>query len=187
MDCLRVFLLNKETDMALVWKAPDDISYLVTTLAEKNHPHLSKATIGVAFDDSKPFVKNKFNWGKVSRFSSFNRLWQFEKIDFSIILCSEVWANILNVEQREAILDLHLCCCMVEYLPETVQEGKKKIVVKDDWGRIQYTTEMKVDDDENPKWYVSPLDIGVFAQNVSRYGLWCADFCEIQDLIPKDH
>lgn len=172
--------------MGIIWKAPDDISFFVKQLVEKNHPRLANATIGVAFDDSKPFTKNKFNWGKVSRFSNFNRLWQFEKIDFSIVLSSEVWTNVLNVDQREALLDLHLCCCVVEYVPQTVEEGKKKKVVKDDWGRIQYTNEVKVDDDGNPKWYTTPFDIAAFAQNVSRYGLWCADFCEIQDLIPKD-
>lgn len=174
--------------MALSWKASPDVSFAVLNLAEKNHfPRLENATFAVAFDDSKPFIKNKFNWGKVSKFSNFNRIWQAEKFDFSIVISSEVWANILNEEQREALLDLHLSCCVVEYIAETVQEGKKKKVVKDDWGRIQYTTEVKLDDEDNPKWYVTSLDIGVFAQNVSRYGLWCADFCEIQDLIPKDH
>jgi hypothetical protein len=153
--------------MAIVWKSPDEISSFVLTLAEKNHyPRLENATFAVAFDDSKPFVKNKFN--------------------FSIVLSSEVWVDVLNVEQREALLDLHLSSCVVEYVPQTVQEGKKKKVVKDDWGRIQYTDEIKLDDNSTPKWYVTPLDFSAFAQNVSRYGLWCTDFCEIQDLVPKN-
>jgi hypothetical protein len=173
--------------MAIVWKSPDEISSFVLTLAEKNHyPRLENATFAVAFDDSKPFVKNKFNWGKVSRFSNFNRIWQADKFDFSIVLSSEVWVDVLNVEQREALLDLHLSSCVVEYVPQTVQEGKKKKVVKDDWGRIQYTDEIKLDDNSTPKWYVTPLDFSAFAQNVSRYGLWCTDFCEIQDLVPKN-
>lgn len=172
--------------MGLVWKAASDIEQFVYDVAEKHHlPRLDNARFAVAFNDAKPFVKNKFNWGKVSKFSNFNQIWQSAKFDFSIVLSSEVW-TILSPEQKEALVDLHLGCCMVEYVPQTVNEGKKEIVVKDDLGRVQYTDELKLDDEGNPKWYVSPLDINVFAQNISRYGLWCRDYCEVQDLIQKD-
>ncbi len=70
-----------------------------------------------------------------------------------------------------------------EFLPEVVVENGKKKVQKDEFGRVQYSNELKIDDDGNPKWKVSPLDLLVFTQNVSRYGLWCEELLELNDAI----
>ena len=173
--------------MGIVWNAPAEIYQVVDSVLSKHHsPRLDAARIAIAFNDSKPFVKNRFNWGKVTKFSSFNKIWQKEKFDFCLVVCADVWQDILTPEQKEALIDLHLTRCEVEYIPETITEGKKKQVVKDEWGRIQYTTEVKTDDEGNPKWYVSPLDINVFVQNVGKYGLWCSKFCEVEKVIPAD-
>lgn len=173
--------------MGLFWKAPNAIDELVESVLKKHHsPRLDMARIAIALDDSKAFVKNKFNWGNVSKFSYFNKLWQNQKFDFALVLCSDSWHDILTDSQKEALVDLHLTRCEVEYIPETVIEGKKKKVVKDDWGRVKYTNEIKTDDEGNPKWYVSPLDVYVFVQNVSRYGNWCSEFCEIEKVIPTE-
>ena len=173
--------------MGMVWKASDDVNQIVQEVASKHHfPRLEMASIAVAFEDSKPFVKNRFNWGKISTFSKFSKIWQHQKFDFCMVLCSDAWANILDSTQKNALIDLHLTRCEVEYVAETTIEGKKKKIVKDDWGRVKYTDEIKTDDDGNPKWYVAPLDVYSFAQNVGRYGLWCNEFCEIQSLFPSE-
>lgn len=166
--------------MTTIWKAPANVYDLLQEIKEKHHhPRLEQAKIAVAFNDAKSYIGDRINLGKVSKFSSFNKMWMGEQYDFSIILCSDVWHSILNPMQREALLDLHLTCCQVEYIPETVVEGTKKNVVKDEHGLTKYTNEMKLDDDGNPKWKRIPLDLYVFCDNVSRYGLWCQPLTEL--------
>ena len=169
--------------MALTWKCPDNVMELLDSVKNKNHPHLEQANFVVAFNDAKPFVKNRLNWGNISRFSEFNKIWQSEKYDFCVVICSDLWHSILDNSQREPLLDLHLCRCNVEYIPETVIEGKKKQVVKDEWGRVKYTDEIKLDANGNPKWQVSPIDFAVLCKNVYRYGLWCSELGAVKDVI----
>ena len=170
--------------MSITWKCTDDVSKLLNSVKDKHHLHLKEATFGIAFDESKPYIKDKFNWGKISKFSDFNKLWQSpQKFNFSIVICSEIWHDILNEYQREALLDLHLCRCEVEYEPEVVLEGKKKIKVKDEFGRTKYTTQVKVDDEGNPKWRVASLDLDVLAKNVKHYGLWLQEFLDLKSVI----
>lgn len=172
--------------MSTTWKVSDDIINLLVKVKDKFHSNLSKATFALAFDESKAFVKNKFNWGKTLKFNDFNKLWQNpSKFDFAIILSSEVWQDFLDDNQKEAIIDLHLCRCDAEYVPEIVIEGKKKIKVKDEYGRIKYTKEMKLDDNGNPKWKIEPIDMEVLSKNVKHYGLWSNEFLDIKDVISQ--
>lgn len=161
------------------WQAGQDVLSLFNTVKEKHHhERLGMANIAVCFNDSKPFIKGRFNWGKVQKFSPLMKLWHptHGKYDFMIMLCADAWHSILNAYQKEALVDLHLTRCSVEYMPVTaVDDHGKKKVVKDEWGRIEYTNEMKFDDEGNPKWKVLPLDILVFTENVLRYGPWCED------------
>jgi hypothetical protein len=158
--------------MSIIWKAPSTILDQLNELKQKHHsPRLDAAEFVVAFNESKPFVKNRFNWGSLKRFSDFHKIWQGQKY--------EIWQSMLTPDQQLALLDLHLCRCAPEYVPESVIEGKKKKVIKDEWGRVKYTNELKYDDNGNPKWVVTPLDIEVFMENVSRYGLWCSKFCDL--------
>lgn len=179
--------------MPVTWKAPGNVLDLLDKIKIKHHhPRLELANFAVVFNESKPFVKNRFNFGSVSKFSPFNQLFQSpEKKDFSIVLCSDVWHSMLNSHQQEAILDLHLTRCEVEYVPEIVIEGKKKKVVKDEWGRVKYTDEVKYDEEGVPKWVIAPLDLSVFSRNVERFGLWCQDLLDMRQVmdlvaVPKD-
>ena len=160
--------------MPTTWKAPNNVSEMLASVVSQWHlPRLEQAQIGIAFTDTKAYVGDKVNLGRVSKFSDFNKLWMSESLDFSLQICADVWHEILNPHQREAYLDLLLCCCQVDYVPETIVENGKKKTVKDDNGRTKYTNELKVDEDGHPKWKVGPLDIYAFTENVSRYGLWC--------------
>jgi hypothetical protein len=69
----------------------------------------------------------------------------------------------------------------MEYLPETVEDNGKKQKVIDEFGRIQYSKIAKTDKNGNIKWKIEPLDLEVFANNVSRYGLWQEDLFKLHE------
>ena len=169
--------------MPITWKVPANVAELLADVKERFHSELEDASIVATFTDSKSFVKNRFNWGCVKKFSDFNKLWFVQKHDLCIDLCSDVWHSILDDHQREALLDLQLTRCSPEYEPEVVIENGKKKVVKDEYGRVKYTQDVKLDDEGNPKWVVSPMDLVVFTKNVRRYGLWCPELDDLRDAI----
>jgi hypothetical protein len=170
--------------MTITWKAPAVVTELLERV-KKQHPRLSEASIVVTLTDSKPFVKNRFNWGSVKKFTSSNKLWFAQKHDLCINLCADVWDAILDDNQKEALLDLHLTRCEPECEPEVVVENNKKIVIKDEFGRIKYTDVVKLDEEGNPKWVVAPLDLVVFTKNVQRYGLWCSELEDFKEAVLK--
>jgi hypothetical protein len=169
--------------MAITWKAPANVVDLLAEVKQLHHPELLSASIVATLTDSKPFVKNRFNWGSVKKFSDFNKIWFLEKHDLCIDLCSDVWHTILNDKQREALLDLHLTRCTPDYEPEVIIENGKKKVVKDEYGRVKYTSTPKLDDEGRPKWLVTPLDLVVFTKNVKKYGLWCPELDDLSEAI----
>jgi len=170
---------------AMVWRAGQDVVDLADAVKQAHHlPRLDAAEIVVAFSDAKPFVKNRLNLGSVRKFSSSQKIWLAKECTFCITLIADVWHKILQDQNcRKAWIDLHLTRCEPVYIPETVEENGKKKVVKDDWGRVQYTTEIKLDDDGNPKWQIVGLDVGVFTQNVKRFGLWYEDLQEFGKVV----
>ncbi len=170
--------------MPVTLKAPDTVQTIINDVKNFHHsPRLDEARVTAAFVDSKPFTNNRFNWGSTKKFSEFSKVWQATKYDFCIVICSDIWHQILGPDQKHAFIDLHMTRMEAEFLPEVVVENGKKKVQKDEFGRVQYSNELKIDDDGNPKWKVSPLDLLVFTQNVSRYGLWCEELLELNDAI----
>ncbi len=159
-----------------VWQAPANVLDLLDEVKAKHHsPRLDQATIGLCFADTKAFPNNCLNYGKTVKISTFARIWQERKLDFCLTLCADVWHSILNDQQKQALLDLHLSRCEVECVSVLDEKGKP---VKDEWERVQYTEEIKFNDDGTPKWKVLPLDLTVFAINVRKYGLWCEELDE---------
>jgi hypothetical protein len=172
--------------MATIWKAKQEVVDLLDSVKEKHHlPRLQVASVVAIFSDSKPFIKNRFNWGTVKKFSPFHALWLSQKHTFCITICADLWHDILNANQREALLDLHLTRCEPVFLPETIEENGKKKVVKDDWGRVQFTDQVKLDDEGNPKWQIAPLDVLVLTKNVQRFGLWTEELTEFAKVVKK--
>lgn len=168
----------------LFWTAPQEVLELADSIRTHHHlPRLEEASIAVSFSDRKPFIGGRFNWGKTSKFSPSAKIWQHKKYDFHISLPADTWHSLLDGNQREAWLDLHLTRCTVEYVPATVLENGKKIPRKDEFGRIEYTNEIKRDDEGFPKWKILPLDLFVFQENVSRFGCWCRDLTEFQQIL----
>jgi hypothetical protein len=157
-----------------IWRAPIEVSELLSDIKRTHHsPRLDACCFAVCFDDSKPFVKNKINLGKLSKFSNLARLYQREIYDLCLTIPCDVWSEVIKTEeQRRAFLDLHLTRCDMEYVPEVVEENNKKTKVVDEFGRVKYTNEPKYDSEGNVKWVIQPLDLMVFAENVRRHGLW---------------
>ena len=120
--------------MADRWIADIGVQSLLADAKNNNHPHLVEAKIAVEFIDSKPYVDGRLNLGKASKFSKSAKLWhpKNDKYDFKISVCADVWQNILNEAQREALLDLHLSCCQVQHEPETVDVNGKPKPQKDE-------------------------------------------------------
>lgn len=166
-----------------VWAADAEVFELLSKVKEKHHTRLLEANIAVAFVDSKPFTKGRFNWGKAIKFKPSMKVWQDVKYDFLITICCDAWDLILDAEQREALLDLHLECCQVEYVPEMENVNGKQKPVKDKWGRLVYTEEVKLDDSGEPKWKVEPLDLHIFQKNVKRFGCWCQDLLDLKTVL----
>lgn len=160
------------------WKA-SDLNNLIEKV-KSHHKRLENASIVACFDDSKAFIKNKINLGKVTKFSPLAKLWQNEKHDFCLIICATLWQEILKESDKEALIDLLLQRCDVERVPKFYEENGKKKPIKDEYGRIEYSEEFKVDDEGEPKWRVLPLDLELFSNNIRKYGLWLEDVLEFK-------
>lgn len=174
-----------------VWPANQEVFTLVDKIKNLHHiPRLQLASVAIEFTDSKAFIKDRFNWGRVSKFSASAKLWhpKDKRYDFLISLSGDGWNSVLNAGQREAWVDLHLVRCSAEYKPMVIEENGKRHPVKDDFGRIQYTEEMKFDDAGNPRWRILPLDLNVFQENAQRYGCWCQDLLDFKSALnEEDH
>jgi Putative phage metallopeptidase len=167
-----------------VWKARPEVLSSLYTVQEKFHPHLNEARFAICFNDARSFVKDRFNWGRTGKFSSLSKLFHSDedKSDFLIQVPMETW-EILQGDQRDALLDLHLCRCKVELKPLFVTVNGKKQPAKDELGRVQYSDEVKTDDEGNPKWVVTPFDLNVLIENVSHFGCWCNDLLDFRSVI----
>lgn len=178
------------------WSAPDTVKQMLESVYDKHHAErLANLKVAVMFDDSKPFLKNKMNLGKVVKVRDLDKPHMRSPLDFYIVACSDLWHSVLNDEQREAYIDLHLTRLVPEYIPVTVVVNKKKKTVKDQWGRVEYTTDLKLDANGETIWRVNPIDLYTSAANARKYGLWL-DFAEefvrdcvhmVDDKIKKDH
>jgi len=171
--------------MSKLTKADDIVQELVKTIKESNHhPRLEEAQVVVCFEDVKPFKKDRFHWGKVTKFPSAAKAFNGEHYDFIIVLPYAGY-EMLSFEQRKAWLDLHLETCQVEYIPEVVVENKKKKIVTDEFGRKVYTTEIKRNQDGTPKWKKVPMDLPSFTKNVKRFGPWIEEINEFKLEVEK--
>ncbi|MCK9557978.1 MAG: hypothetical protein M0R50_08070 [Candidatus Cloacimonetes bacterium] len=171
--------------MALVWTAPLAVMDRLQEVKAKYHSNLESVSIVVELSDAQPFKNNRLNLGNIRKFSAANKIWQKGDFDFCITLVGEVWKEILKNDQCDALLDLHLTRIEPVCEPQVVVENKKRIVCKDDYGRIILTEEQKLDKNGNPRWRIVPIDLGVLSQNVRRYGFWFDDLVEFRSIITE--
>lgn len=167
------------------WAAPPDVVDMLAEIQAAHHPTLQEAVFAVEFVDAKPFVKDRLNLGKSSKFSKAAKVWhpQNKKYDFCISLCADVWHGLLKPQQRAANLDLRLSQCQVDFEPQVVEVNGKKEKIKDEWGRVTYTDVLKRDDEGRPIWKVEPLDIRIITANIRRFGLWYEDLATLKEVV----
>ena len=168
--------------MALVWPAPAAVIERLQEVKGRYHSKLDSISVVVELSDSKPFKVNRLNLGNIRKFSTANKIWQKGDYDFCITIVGEVWQEILKGAQCDALLDLHLTRIEPVCEPQVVIENKKRIVCKDDYGRVILTEEQKLDKNGNPRWRIVPIDLGVLSQNVRRYGFWSDDLVEFHNI-----
>jgi hypothetical protein len=168
--------------MALVWPAPTEITERLQEVKDRYHSQLESVSIVIELSDAKPFKVNRLNLGSLRKFSTANKIWQKGDFDFCITIVGEVWQEILQGDQRDALIDLHLTRIEPVCEPQVIVENKKRIICKDDFGRIILTEQQKLDKNGEPKWRILPIDLGVLAQNVRRYGYWFDDLIEFRKI-----
>jgi hypothetical protein len=168
------------------WLADSNLNLKLEELIQKYHHRLSTpfgdCKVAVVLTDSKPFIEEKINWGKVKKVDKFNKIWINKDLNYCIIISSDL-LNILKEDQKEAILDLHLSRIRPQYQPKKVIENGKKITVKDQFGRIEYTNDLKLNKDGSPKWLLDNVDLQVFGNNIKRFGFWCEDLMDFKEAI----
>ncbi len=165
------------------WVVPVEVQDLLSEIKERYHPCLQQASFAVEFVDSKPFVKDRMNLGKVTKFSKSAKLWHARRYDFAISICADVWATFLTAQQKAPLLDLHLSRCKAALEPQMVEVNGKQEKVKDEFGRVIYTNEMRLDDDGSPIWELRPLDIQVITENMLRFGPWYDDLAHLRAVV----
>lgn len=167
--------------------AGPDVLQLLDEVHRKHHTRVLDARVAVLFKAVKPFsADGRFNFGQVKKFTPSAKIWHHpDRIyDFEITIPEDAWHVILTPYQREALLDLHLTRCTAEFVPVEVERNGKRQKAKDQWGRLQFTDQIKLDENTGePIWKTLPLDIMVFAENARRYGLWHDDLRYFGDAV----
>lgn len=167
--------------------AGDDVIQVLDDIKRKHHARIIDASVAVLFKAVKPFTGDgRFNFGQVKKFTPSAKIWHHPNrvYDFEITIPEDSWHVILTPHQREALLDLHLTRCTAEFVPLEVEKNGKRKKAKDQWGRLQFTDQIRLDEATGlPIWKVLPLDIMVLAENARRYGLWHDDLRYLGDAV----
>lgn len=159
--------------MAKMWVG-DDLVQMKLANVKESHSRLEGAGVVICFADAKAFKDGRMNWGKVAKTNPLTKALTANvgEFEFVITIPFETW-QFLNNEQKNALLDLHLSRCTPVYLPKTEVVNGKKIPVQDEYGKIEYTDEYKLDKDGCIIWKVLQLDLPIFVDNVKKHGAWC--------------
>ena len=130
---------------------------VMNKLVAKFHQHLSSAAIVLVWQsDLKPSPEKKIQLGKCIKVSDRDKL--LHGNDFAVLLNKDIFeSDMLNDDQRRAILDHELCHAQVK----RDKKGKPKL-----------------DDDGKPIWRVRKHDLEEFRQIVERHGCYANDIID---------
>lgn len=168
--------------MATIWDEHlESIQGLLKKVKDQHHPHLELASIWLLATNSNPIVDNKIVYTRVSRCTKTEKL--KTNHDFKIIVSADVYL-LLTDDQQEIVIDEALCRCGVKYMPQTIQTGNgKEEVVKDQLGRIIYTTEIALDSEGMPRWKLNKPDAETFFALLQRRGLYSQEIQNIDNAL----
>lgn len=136
---------------------------IMEQLLEKNHGHLSDASIAIAWRLGwRPDVDGHVRLGQCRKRGDLDR--ELDGFDFVILLNEEYWKG-LNDDQKRAIIDHELCHAQI--VRDADGEAKR-----DDRGRLVCR--------------IRKHDVEEFRDIVERHGLYTADLAEIAQAAIND-
>lgn len=173
-----------------IWELPKEcFEYnILSEMIEKYHHHLKEAKIILYGCDKNKVDGNMVRFADASKAS--NKMKASVDADFTITLYMMPWGD-LSIEQKKACMDHELNHCGVHYEPYKEQVGSSKRgkprfkVVKDDYGRKQFTDEIKRDENGIPKWRLVPHDLEEFRDIIARWGCWDDSIQAFKDVLNK--
>jgi len=165
-----------------VWKAGREVVELVDKVREKYHPHLAEANIAVVLNDKTPVSGNKVCVGKMKRTSREDQLLHHH--DFKLIVYAGPFAG-MSDKEKAALIDHELTHANVERIPRyEIGESGKRTKCRDEYGRVIYTDEVKIDDESGkPKFVLKQHDVETFLDVIERHGLEnCPEVTDIRKM-----
>ena len=128
-----------------IWKASDEIQDKVKTLVANHHPDLILAAdeIVVLFREKATKKGGKVILGASKKAPAILNILSDVECKFIIELAADEWTT-LSDNERNALLDHHLCAFQVEEDPKS--------------GEVKY--------------FIAPPDIGYYYAEYERYGDW---------------
>jgi len=174
-----------------IWEldATSELYPMVGRLVERYHSHLSEARITLYANDKNRNKANKIIIAEASKASA--KMKASTNADFTLTVYMTPWSD-LTMSQKKACLDHELCHCGVHYEPvkEAVGSGRggrqRFKVVRDEYGRIQYTNEIKRNENGEPKWRLLPHDLEEFRDIVARHGIWDEDIQAFKEVLDRN-
>lgn len=174
-----------------IWELESNSSIytMMNELIERYHPHLSESKIILYANEKNKLKSNHVIIASASKASS--RLRASTEADFTITIHMMPWGD-LSESQKRACLDHELSHCGVHYEPVKEQVGTSRNgrprmkVVRDSYGRIQYTDEIKRDPETGkPKWRLITHDLEEFRDIVDRHGVWDSSLQSFQEVLRR--
>lgn len=128
-----------------IWKAEQHVVDMMVDLVNKYHHHLAPYVdqIAVIFREKAAKTGGCVILGKTKKAPLLVNLLGNVEYCFIIELAADEWTG-LTTEQREALLDHHLCACRVEIDKKT----------------------------GDPKFFIAPPDFVGYRGEIERHGIW---------------
>ncbi len=165
-----------------------DLYTMLHELIGRYHSRLEEAKIVLYANDKNKNRANKIIIAEASKASS--KMKASTNADFTIMVYMTPWSD-LNMTQKRACLDHELCHCGVHFEPVKeaaggTRSGRPRLkVVRDDYGRVQYTNEIKRNENGEPKWRLLPHDLEEFRDIVARHGIWDKDIQSFKEVLDR--
>lgn len=176
--------------MSTIWEMEQSspVYDMLTRLIRRNHQHLAEAKIVLYCCDKLKLRGDHVVIAEAKKASPM--LKASTNADFTVTFYMMPWGD-LDSNQKEACFDHELFHCGVAYEPVKEQVGmsasgkQKWKVVKDEYGRKQYTNTIERDENGEPKWRIIPHDLEEFRDVVERYGMWDENLQQFKQAIDR--
>lgn len=174
----------------MIWELEKNVEVyvLMEELIKKHHQHLAEAKI-VLYACEKVKSKGQ-NIVLAEAAKASTKMKASMNADFTITIYTVPWSD-LTPEQKRACLDHELCHCEAAREPEVEVVGRgrngkdKTKIIKDKYGRTQFTDKIKRGEDGEAKWVLKPHNLEEFRDIVSRHGIWDEAIRNFKEVLDK--